>query len=73
MRTAFKKRTSSEREAMSKMKIERGDGFALGAPHYLHYFFAENLIAELEASPFQIVNSFMKEEKFTCTLRKQNT
>ena len=53
--------------------LEEGDGFALGAPHYLHFFFAEDLIAELEASPFQIVNSVLKKEKFTCILRKQNT
>ena len=52
--------------------LEEGDGFALGAPHYLHFFFAEDLIAELEASPFQIVNSVLKKEKFTCILRKQN-
>lgn len=73
MRTAFKKHTSSEREAMSKMKIEEGDGFVLGAPHYLHFFFAEDLLAELEASPFLIVNPVLKKEKFTCILRKQNT
>ena len=54
---------------MSNMKIEEGDGFALGAPYYLHYFFAEDLIAELEASPFQIVHSVLKEGKFTCILR----
>ena len=53
--------------------LEEGDGFVLGAPRYLHFFFAEDLIAELEASPFQIVNSFLKKEKFTCILRKQNT
>ena len=58
---------------MSKMKIEEGDGFVLGAPHYLHFFFAKDLIAELEASPFQIVHSVLKEGKITCILRKQNT
>ena len=50
--------------------LEEGDGFALGAPHYLHYFFAEDLIKELEASPFQIVNSVLKQGKLICILRK---
>ena len=53
--------------------LEEGDGFALGAPYYLHYFFSEDLRKELEASPFQIVDSVLKKEKFTCVLRKQNT
>ncbi len=53
--------------------LEEGDGFALGSPNYLHFFFAEDLIAELEASPFQVVNSVLKKEKFTCVLKKQNT
>ena len=53
--------------------LEEGDGFVLGAPHYLHFFFAEDLLAELEASPFQIVHSVLKEGKITCILRKQNT
>ena len=43
--------------------LEEGDGFVLGAPHYLHFFFAEDLIAELEASPFQIVNSVSEERE----------
>ena len=50
--------------------LEEGDGFALGAPHYLHIFFAGDLIAELEASPFQIVNSVLKQGKLICILRK---
>ncbi len=50
--------------------LEEGDGFALGAPHYLHFFFAEDLIKELEASPFQIVNSVLKQGKLICILRK---
>ena len=50
--------------------LEEGDGFALGAPHYLHFFFAEDLSAELNASPFQVVNSVLNKEKFTCVLRK---
>lgn len=53
--------------------LEEGDGFALGAPQYLHFFFAEDLIAELEASPFKVVNSVLKKEKFTCVLRKRHT
>ena len=50
--------------------LEEGDGFALGAPYYLHYFFAKDLIKELEASPFQIVNSVLKQGKLICILRK---
>lgn len=53
--------------------LEEGDGFVLGAPHYLHFFFAEDLMAELEASPFQIVGSDLKKGDFTGVLRKQNT
>lgn len=52
--------------------LEEGDGFVLGAPHYLHFFFARDLKAELEASPFRIVNSVLKKGEFTCVLRKQN-
>lgn len=53
--------------------LEEGDGFVLGAPHYLHFFFAEDLMAELEASPFQIVSSVLKMSDFKCVLRKRNT
>ena len=53
--------------------LEEGDGFALGAPHYLHFFFSEDLSAELKASPFQVVNSVLKKDKFTCVLRKRNS
>ncbi|MCY3556782.1 MAG: class I SAM-dependent methyltransferase [Gemmatimonadetes bacterium] len=50
--------------------LEEGDGFVLGAPHYLHFFFAEDLKAELEASPLQIVSSNLKMSAFNCVLRK---
>ena len=53
--------------------LEEGDGFVLGAPQYLHFFFAEDLKAELEASPFRIVNSVLKKGEFTCVLSKRNT
>ncbi|MCY3773243.1 MAG: class I SAM-dependent methyltransferase [Gemmatimonadetes bacterium] len=53
--------------------LEEGDGFVLGAPHYLHFFFGEDLKAELEASPFQMVSSVLKKGDFKCVLRKQNT
>ena len=53
--------------------LEEGDGFALGAPHYLHFFFAEDLIAELDTSPFDVVNPVLKEDKLTCVLRKRRT
>lgn len=53
--------------------LEMGDGFVLGAPHYLHFFFAEDLMAELEASSFQVVSSDLKKSDFKCVLRKRNT
>lgn len=53
--------------------LEEGDGFVLGAPHYLHFFFAEDLIAELEASPFRIVSPVLKQGDFKCVLQKRNT
>ena len=50
--------------------LEKGDGFVLGAPQYLHFFFAEDLKAELEASPFQILSSDLEKSEFKCVLRK---
>ena len=58
------------RFALKYDTLEEGDGFAFGSPNYLHFFFAEDLIAELKASPFQVVNSVLNKEKFTCVLRK---
>ncbi len=51
--------------------LEEGDGFVLGAPHYLHFFFAEDLKAELAASPFQIVDPVLEGDRFNCVLRKR--
>lgn len=51
--------------------LEEGDGFILGAPHYLHFFFSEDLKEELEASPFRIVSSVLADDRFTCVLRKR--
>ena len=53
--------------------LEEGDGFVLGAPHYLHFFFAGDLMAELKASSFQVVSSELKKSDFKCVLRKRNT
>ena len=53
--------------------LEEGDGFVLGAPQYLHFFFAEDLMAELEASSFQVVSPVLDKSDFKCVLRKQNT
>ena len=50
--------------------LEKGDGFVLGAPHYLHFFFAEDLMAELEASSFQVVSPVLEKSDFKCVLRK---
>lgn len=52
--------------------LEEGDGFVFGAPQYLHFFFAEDLKAELAASPFRIVNSVLEDGRFNCILRKRN-
>lgn len=51
--------------------LEEGDGFVLGAPHYLHFFFAEDLKAELAASPFQIVDPVLEDDRLNCVLRKR--
>lgn len=61
------------RFAVNYDTLEEGDGFALKAPHYLHFFFAKDLVAELEASPFKVVNSVLKRDKFTCILTKKIT
>lgn len=52
--------------------LEEGDGFVFGAPQYLHFFFAEDLKAELAASPFQIVCSVLEDDRINCVLRKRN-
>ncbi len=52
--------------------LEEGDGFVLGAPQYLHFFFAEDLKAELAASPFRIVSSVLEGDRINCVLRKRN-
>lgn len=51
--------------------LEEGDGFILGAPQYLHFFFADDLKAELAASPFQIVDPVLEDDRFNCVLRKR--
>ena len=61
------------RFAVNYNTLEEGDGFALKAPHYLHFFFARDLVAELEESPFKVVNSILKRDKFTCILTKKIT
>ncbi len=52
--------------------LEEGDGFVLGAPQYLHFFFAEDVKSELKASPFRIVSSVLEDDRFNCVLRKRN-
>ena len=53
--------------------LEEGDGFVFGAPQYLHFFFSEDLKAELEASPFRIVRSFLEDDRINCVLRKRTS
>ncbi len=52
--------------------LEEGDGFILGAPQYLHFFFVDDLKAELAASSFQIVDPVLEGDLFHCVLRKRN-
>ena len=50
--------------------LEEGDGFVFGAPQYLHFFFSEDLKAELESSPFRIVRSDLEDDRINCVLRE---
>ena len=40
--------------------LEEGDNFTLGTPNYIHFFMEADLRAELKASPFHIVETFLE-------------
>ena len=51
--------------------LEKGDNFWLEEdPIYVHYFFAEDLKAELEESPFRILNSSVEDERVRYVLQR---
>lgn len=51
--------------------LEKGDNFWLEEdPTYVHYFFADDLKAELEESPFRILSSSVEDQKARYVLRK---
>jgi ubiquinone/menaquinone biosynthesis C-methylase UbiE len=57
--------------------LEKGDGFALPAQGsarvtHVHYFMEADLLEELEASPFRIVDRFREGTLCFCTLQKQS-
>ena len=53
--------------------LEEGDNFTLGIPSYVHWFFAADIKAELNESPFQLLNSSAKEELLSCVLQRNET
>ena len=51
--------------------LEKGDNFWLEKkPIYVHYFFADDLKAELEESSFRLLNSSVENEKVRCVLQR---
>lgn len=51
--------------------LEKGDNFWLEKdPIYVHYFFSDDLKAELEESPFRLLESSVKNEKVYCVLQR---
>jgi hypothetical protein len=50
--------------------LEEGDSFTSGIPSYVHFFMEADLLDELKASPFQIIDSFREDTICSCSLRK---
>ena len=51
--------------------LEKGDNFWLEKdPIYVHYFFADDLKAELKESSFRLLESSVKNEKVYCVLQR---
>lgn len=51
--------------------LEKGDNFWLEeAPIYVHHFFSDDLKAELEESPFRLLNATVENEKVWCVLQR---
>ncbi len=60
-----------DRFAPNYETLEKGDNFWLEEdPIYVHYFFADDLKAELEESPFRVLSSSVEDEKVRCVLRR---
>ena len=59
--------------ALDYETLEEGDNFTSGMPSYVRYFLAADLKAELEESPFQLVDSSAERELLSCVLRKRDT
>ena len=53
--------------------LEDGDNFCSGAPAYVHHFFAADLKAEFDESPFQLLDSSEKGDTITCVLQKRES
>ena len=53
--------------------LEEGDGFVLGAPHYLHFFFTEDSSSRTGSISVSDCPFSSEGRKITCILRKQNT
>ena len=53
--------------------LEEGDNFTSGIPSYVHWFFAADIKAELDESPFQLLNSSAKKELLSCVLQRNET
>lgn len=59
--------------ALDYETLEEGDNFTSGIPSYVRYFLAADLKAELEESPFQLVDSSAEQELLSCILQKRDT
>ena len=60
--------------ALDYETLEEGDNFFTDeTPIYVHHFFAADIKAELEESPFQLLNSSVKNQKVLCILQKHES
>ena len=60
-----------DRFAPNYETLEKGDNFWLEEdPIYVHYFFADDLKAELDESPFRILSLSVEDEKVRCVLQR---
>lgn len=50
--------------------LEAGDNFTLGTPNYIRFFFEADLKAELNDSPFQLLDSSVRGDTVTCILQR---
>lgn len=59
--------------ALEYETLEEGDNFTSGIPSYVRYFLEADIKAELEKSPFQLVDSSAERGLLSCVLRKRDT